>query len=850
MSGPLSNPFMFKSSAAVDNFYDHQIANSMRFAGVQDLDRSRSSAGSTTTSSISFWVKRNKLSAYQYILHAYADGNNYVRMTFLSDDTLEFQGEVGGAMKFELETTQVFRDTSAWYHIVGILDFTNGTQGNRAQLYVNGERVTAFDTETYPADASQTNVLCGDNTIRYGDDATNSYILYSYLAEIVLIDGTAQAVGDFGETKNGVWIPKDPSGLTFGTTGHYLKFESSSDLGNDSSGNNNDFTPYELTGAHDQMLDSPTFGSSNGGNYATYLGKLIRASGYSFTMSEGNLKHTSTSGNNDHNMFSNMGAASGKWYAEFLIEDNGDEEYVGIATSETVSFDNSGDFANSSAPGAMSYLSTGNKRQNGSDTSSGYDTYTTGDIISVAMDIDNTKVYFAKNGTWQDSGNPATATNPAYTNWVTAGSVNSAYLTWHFATCIGNNGDIIANFGQDGTFAGEKTAQGNKDGSGYGNFYYAPPSGFLAMCAGNLPIPAAIDPAETDDNYPQKLFGTLKYTGNNSERTIDTTFQIDLSWLRSSVQGQNWYVFDTSRGFFGASSNNYYIKLDDTGPQAQAPQYNWKAQSGSNITLTGGTWFNSGSHTQHMWNWRANGGTTTTDTSGDIDGVYQTNDCGFSILQYTGNGTSNSTVPHGVTVGGVATAPDFTIIKNLPDSSNNWRIWCRARDNAAVTSYAEITDGAWLASQAQDDSLYRAAPTSTMLTLTSYAAVNSSSDAYIAYNFANVPGFIQSGVYSGTGRVDGGFCYTGFEPVFLFVKAVASGNDWVQYDTLSDPDNPADNVMYLNDNAAITSGSSFTIDILSNGWKARTTNSELNADTADMVYFAMAKNPFKYATAR
>ncbi len=806
--------------AAVDNFYDHQVSKSFRWGEAGYLKRTPSSAGNRQTWTLSLWVKKTA-NSYQHIINAGTSGHQSSRLRMYWYDNKLYSSSAEANFNI---STALYRDPSAWQHIVGKL--TGGTFYH----YVNGVEVSSYSVS---GDVAINNNV--EHTLGISGDYDTANKFTGYMAEVVFIDGTALNPTSFASEKNGVWIPDDVSGLTYGSQGYYLDFADASAPGNDVSGNNNDWTNVNLA-THDQMLDTPTFGASNGGNYANYLGKLLRASGYSFTMSEGNLKHSGTSGSNAHNMYSNMGVTSGKWYAEFLIQDDGDEEYVGIASSEAVSFDNSGDFANSSGPGAMSYLSTGNKRQNGTNTSSGYDTYTTGDIISVAMDVDNTKVYFAKNGTWQESGNPATASYPAYTNWETAGGVSSAYESWHFATCIQNNGSIIANFGSDGSFSGEKTAQGNKDSSNTGNFYYAPPSGFLSLNAKNLPISSAIDPAETDDNYPQKLFGSLRYTGNNGTRTFDAGFQIDVLFARMWQYSQNWYVYDTSRGLFGSSSNNYYIRTDVNGVEAQGPQYNWNSQSGSNYTLTGGTWFNSGGAGYQNWFWKLNGGTTSSG-SGDLTSTHQVDPSGaFSIVKAVGDGGSgDKTVSHGL-----SKAPTCILAKNR-DTAFNW-------DTYWATG---LTSGYGLRLNETDAQLSgRWGTVNSSIFTCKYNYTWLDTDNFVYYCFTNIDGYCKAGVYSGTGRADGGFCYTGFEPAFLFVRAVSSGNDWVQFDNVSDSDNPADHAMYMNSNTAQTSGSSFTIDILSNGWKVRTTNGELNADTADMVYLAFAKQPLKYAVAR
>ena len=230
MSGPIGSSQLMYTSGPGD-FYSHQIGNSTRFNGTGYLNDARSGDGSNSHGTISCWFKRAKLSSYQYIFTAYEDGNNAVRLTILADDTLEFRGETGGAVKFEIETTRVFRDPAAWYHFVGIIDMDNGTQADRAQVYINGERQTVLDTSTMPADASQTMVLNTGANLRIGAASDASYDYNGLITEFVVIDGTAQAVSDFGETKNGVWIPKDPSGLTFGTNGVYLKMADSSMFG-------------------------------------------------------------------------------------------------------------------------------------------------------------------------------------------------------------------------------------------------------------------------------------------------------------------------------------------------------------------------------------------------------------------------------------------------------------------------------------------------------------------------------------------------------------------------------------------------------------------------------------------
>ena len=220
--------------------------------------------------------------------------------------------------------------------------------------------------------------LCAANTIRYGDNSTNDYLYYGYLAEIVVIDGTAQSVGDFGETKNGVWIPKDPSGLTFGTTGHYLKFANSGSLGTDSSGNSNNFTPYESVAAHDQKKDSPTHGGSSSGNFCV-LNPINNVN--SATLSEGNQK--GTGGGAWVAAYGTFEVPlTGSWYWE-CISENHVYGYPGVQTTTTQANQQNHDFV-AVQTGEYRYEGTGEANTSNIGT---------GDIIAFHVNNGVIKVY-------------------------------------------------------------------------------------------------------------------------------------------------------------------------------------------------------------------------------------------------------------------------------------------------------------------------------------------------------------------------------------------------------------------------------------------------------------------------
>jgi len=320
--GVFQNNLMGAAAAAASaggaDFYDHQIANSARFTGSGVLSRTAGTPTNEDKFTISCWVKRSILGTANNFVFGYTDNINYQKLAFNSTDKLELHEQRGGGDSNGLRTVdQVFRDPGTWYHVVWVFDSGNATEADREIFYVNGTRLTDVEgwDGGYPTQNRDSVFNKSGATIHIGS-ASSYYGSYfqGYMAEVVFNDGQAYAASDYGETKNGVWIPKDPSGLTFGDNGFYLKFESNSDMGNDSSGNNNDFSESGVD-PHDQMIDTPTFdSSSNGGNFMTYNGAMVGANN---TLSEGNLASTGTGGGDVEGTF---GMITGKLYWECRVE--------------------------------------------------------------------------------------------------------------------------------------------------------------------------------------------------------------------------------------------------------------------------------------------------------------------------------------------------------------------------------------------------------------------------------------------------------------------------------------------------------------------------------------------------
>ena len=463
----------------------HPIDQSIRFNDDDSpyMSRTPSGASNRKTFSFSCWLKLGSGtidSGAEKAFFSARDGSSdyYSILSFNGDQSgasqLEFVNRNGGSYAGYVYTTQLFRDPSAWYHIVLNVDTTDATSSERIKLYVNGLRVTDV---TYSAPSLNLDMNMNNNiATAIGARPTNNLHFDGYLAEIHFLDGYAYDPSYFGLfNDSGIWIPKKYSG-SYGTNGFHIKGESASDLGNDSSGNNNDFTTSGLA-AHDQVLDTPSnnFAVANPIHADSLIG--------SGTYAEGNLQvnYGSSIGG-----LASIAVSSGKWYAEWEIHSGSPNYFVlGIYGEEPLlNTSYAGKFANSYAY----YAQDGNYYNNNVSNSYG-NSYTVSDVIGIALDLDNNKLYFSKNGTFQNSGDPTSGSTG--TGAISIASASSVPLGQYFiagssGSSAPSNHSLNYNFGQDGTFAGNVTAGGNSDGNGIGNFKYSVPSGFLALCTKNL----------------------------------------------------------------------------------------------------------------------------------------------------------------------------------------------------------------------------------------------------------------------------------------------------------------------------------------------------------------------------
>ena len=456
-------PLILGTNSIKDTGYN--IDNSCRFNAADSayLTRTFGSAGNRQKWTFSTWCKRAKFGAQQTLFGSSADGSNYHLFYWGSDETLthNFSGTTTSA-------SGLFRDPSAWYHVVCAVDTTQGTAANRVRLYVNGAEV---GSGSYPDEDAE---MILNNNVRcdVGSSGAHftSHMLGGYLAETVFIDGTQYAASDFGEYDEDsptIWKPKDVSELTFGTNGFWFDYEASGTLGNDANGGT-DWTATNLA-ATDQATDTPT------NNFATWNSVMPALSNTSF--SEGNLTFASNgSASGQLAAISTMAASTGKWYAEFKMTDESTQagSYPYIGTVGTSLFAST--YIGASGLDGVGFNSNEAVYSNGSEIDSGVTNIAAGNIVGVAADFTNKKIYFHVNGTYINSGDPAAGSN-GYTIPTTAESFYS-----FMCSVYGASGTWEANFGSP-SFS---ISSGNADGNGYGNFEYAVPSGYLALCTKNL----------------------------------------------------------------------------------------------------------------------------------------------------------------------------------------------------------------------------------------------------------------------------------------------------------------------------------------------------------------------------
>ena len=824
-------------------FYNGVATQSLR------LDNSASSlltrtpsAGDRKTWTWSAWIKRCDTGRDQDFFTAEGSGAQLFAIMIIDGDKIQIYG-VNSVL---LLTNQLLRDTSAWYNIVVKSDTTQGTATDRLKLYLNGSEVTSFGTDNRANYAQNTDYGINSNVKHnIGSNQAGGNFGDYYIAEVNFVDGTAYDASYFGETKNGVWIPKKYTG-SYGTQGFHLEFKqtgdgsstaSSSTIGADTSGNGNHYKDTNLDAHDSNMPDSPE------NNFCTFnpIGRRYGQS-YTGTFSEGNLK-VASGGNATHvfgTMAINQIASQGGVYFEVRLDSQDTSRtYVGVfgdtgannkasnSNAASYSFSIKGLLRPSAPDGSMaSYFGTDTDGSGATDLSSHVSTYSNGDILGVAI-LSDGKTFFHKNGTYIDDasgnvGNPSTGANPAGTIDLTKGD---------FVPYVGYNSTFSINFGQDSTFAGQESSGGNSDANGIGDFAYAVPTNCLALCTSNIAEPT-IGPnsaTQADDH-----FNTVLYTGDGSGQSITGVgFQPDWTWIKSRSHASSHVLTDSSRGVTKSL-------FSDTNGAEQTLSGGVTAFGTDGFTLGSEGTVNTSSRTYVAWNWKANGGTTSSNSDGSLTSTVQANTtAGLSVITYTGGGSAGDTIGHGLN-----SAPEQVWFKRRGDTGN-WMNYVKAMGNDGYInldrSNGKDTGGSPVNSTD---------PSSSVITLGSFQSLNGNTNTYVAYAFHSVEGYSKFGSYNGNGNADGPFVFTGFRPAWVLIKNTARSADWRLHDIARQPINDDGGHILLPNSSSSEVTNEYDIDFLSNGFKLRSGDVYENGDGELLIYAAFAEDPFKYANAK
>jgi hypothetical protein len=465
----------------------YEIENSLRFNDDDSSYLRRTfSGGSRTTFTVSFWVKRsNILTSDMNLFDGYSDDSNRLFIYFTNDD-LRIFGKTATTTHIDVVTDRKFRDPSAWYHFVVAVDTTQGTEGNRIKVYVNGVQETSFSTYDVTEDYD---TFFNDNTrihtVGTREDSGGEEGFYDgYMSEVHYVDGTQYAASNFGETNdNGVWIPKNcKDDITYGTNGYYLQFQqtgtgtaSTSTIGADTSGETNHLTSTNLA-ATDITTDTPT------NNFCTL--NSLTAGTYP-ELREGNLQQYEHGSSDSSGVAATMMPINGKWYAELYLNAPSAGDYPMLGITDTINLNQKGAGGSKMAAGFEIDGVTNNQSTNNlgtiTNTNTGWPTFADNDIVMFALDCDNRKLWIGRQGTWINSGDPAGESNHQL-SWTVDANVCPFLLGYDNSQSGGGADESIWNYGNP-PFA---ISSSQADDNGYGNFEHDVPTGFYALCTKNL----------------------------------------------------------------------------------------------------------------------------------------------------------------------------------------------------------------------------------------------------------------------------------------------------------------------------------------------------------------------------
>jgi len=775
----------------------YNLTRSLRFRSSASAYLNRTPASTTNRQKWTWsgWVKRGALGSNDVFFVASDFISTGSGIRFNSSNQLELFLVYTGTVYWNLITTQVFRDPSAWYHIVVALDTTQATASNRLKFYVNGTQVTSFATSTYPP-LNDTGFINNSTYPHYISRDNTSYF-DGYLAEVNFVDGQALTPSSFGSTNTltGVWQPAPYTG-SYGTNGFILDFEDNSalttssnvGLGKDTSGNGNYWTTNNISitagVTYDSMTDVPTLTSATAANFCTW-NPLLNSS-YT-TLSNGNLTSVGNTSTDNGLNVGTIGVSSGKWYWEATIQGlNGTSVYPRPGFICNIPANGNAVQAGVTATLGLRYNPDGEIFKNTNVSVGVFASFTTNDVISFALDVDSLTCGVYKNNTLQTT--------------VTGLTLNKQFFP---ANVPYDGGNLSANFGQR-------------------PFVYTPPTGYLAINTYNLPTSTIVKGNAVMD-------ATL-YSGDNAAtQTIVNAagFKPDAVWLKSRSTVDGWAQVDSVRGV------NKLLQSNNTNAESTTGSVTAFNSNGFSADIN----FNVSGRTYVGYQWQAGQGTTSSNTSGTITSTVSVNaSAGFSVVTYTAQASGTGTVGHGLGV-----APSLIITKPRANPYG----WTSYHASLGNTQYVELnTTGA----AATNSTVWNnTSPTSSVFTLGSAYAGNGT---YVAYCWTPIAGYSAFGSLIGNGSTDGPFVYTGFKPRFILYKRTDSTGDWRIWDTARTPYNTMSSILYPNASDAEFTGSSQDFDALSNGFKIRNSSAAMNASGGTYIYAAFSSNPFKNSLAQ
>ena len=782
----------------------YEIENSVRLDGTGDMSRTVSSDGNLRTWTFSFWLKRSTFGTNGglgfNVGGTYVNGDNRSIFRFHStlsggDDDWYWAERSGAAWREDQATSSMHRDPAAWAHYMCVWDTDGGTTP-RARRYINGVLVSDLKSGGTVAAA---NVDSGTNkagTFQLFDQAGfPGREFEGYCAEMHFVDGTALAPTDFGEfNDDGVWIPIKTSGITYGSNGFYLDFADSSDLGKDVSGNSNDFTSSGLA-TTDQMSDTPT------DNHCTFNPLWIDT----YTLSDGNLV---TSTGADASALGTMAVDatdSDGWYWEMKVTTAATYPGVGIILASQTSLVANTALSNTNTN--RYYYQGWDGQFNNQNSATAYGSTWSGTANKViGVYLKGGALWFSIDGVVQNSGDPSTASTGA----AITGLTGDFYPVVLYAAGSGTQAAWTAQFAE-------------------ADWGTTPPAGYKAVNTANLATPSITDGSAH--------FQPTLYTGTGSSQAVsqagNSTFQPDWVWIKGRSGATEHVLTDAVRGVTKELSSN------DTGAEETVAQGLTAFDSAGFTVGTDGS-YNTSSATYVGWQWKANG-SGSSNTDGDITSTVSTNTTsGFSIVKYAGSlsTTGSATVGHGLGI-----APSVVISKSLDSTAGDSGAWAVQHTSLAASNILRLNTTAATSDKSANGTL--SSPTSTVFYTNYTEGLNVTGNDYIAYCFAEVPGYSSFGSYTGNGSTDGPFVYTGFKPALVLLKRTNTTQEWQLYDNQRDPYNVANHKLEPNSsNTESILTTDNNLDFLSNGFKLRKGNGGMNASGSTYIYMAFAEHPF------